>query len=91
MHIRTRDLKNRAEELLDNYDEAMIDDLIQLVIDELKGMTVEEIEDEDFWLGIIQSWSPQDPDEWSFDAVQSELDDIGDQKYEEEKDRRMGL
>jgi len=88
--MRTNQLKAAAEEYLSEYDEAMIYELLKMAKDELDGMTVEEI-DEDLWLGIFQSWNPQQPDEWAFDKVQSDLDDIADQKYEEEKDRQMGI
>jgi len=84
--MRTNQLKALAEDYLQEYDEAMIEDLLQIAKDELEGMTVEEI-DEDFWLGIFQSWNPQDPDEWAYEKVQSHLDDIGDQKYQEWKER----
>lgn len=86
----SRHIKNRACELMDEYDQAMIEDLLKMATDECDGMDVESI-DEDFWLGILQSWSPKDPSEWAFNQVQSEIDDYADAKYEEEKDRRMGL
>ena len=83
--MRTRDIKARAEEFESQYDEAMIEELVNMVRDELEGMSVDDI-DEDLWMGIFDSWELPDVGEWCFDKVQSELDDIGDQRYQQMKD-----
>ncbi len=88
--MKTRDIKARAEELLEGYDEAMIEDLVFMITDEVDGMVVEDIDD-DFILGLLSNWKGQlqDPGEWAFDAVQSEIETIEDQRYEEAKDQQM--
>jgi nitrate reductase assembly molybdenum cofactor insertion protein NarJ len=86
--MRTRDLKALAEEKLDGYDEAMIDDLLTAFKHELDGQVVEDVNEE--WIvEIFSNWQETTPlpFDWAYDEVQSELDDIGDQKYQEWKER----
>ena len=94
--MRTRDLKARAEELSVGYQEArdeefhvQFQDMFMRVIDTELGdeciltgtLTEDDVQ------GFIDSFDFPDEDTWSFDAVQSELDTIGDQKYQEWKER----
>ncbi len=90
MHIRTRDLKARAEELEDGYEEAKAEAFTREVTDEMEGMEVEEM-DIDFFQGCIDSFTFPDSGDWAWSQMESEIDEIGDQQYELEKDRRMGL
>ncbi len=90
MHIRTRDLKARAEELEDGYEEAKAEAFTREVTDEMEGMEVEEM-DIDFFQGCIDSFTFPDSGDWAWSQMESEIEEIGDQQYELEKDRRMGL
>ena len=91
-HIRTREIKARAEELLEGYQEARDEEFdiqfSQFMRDTLKD---NDIITEDDVQGFLDSFDFPDEDTWSFDAVQSELDDIGDQQMELARDREMGL
>ncbi len=87
--MRTKDLKARAEEFLAEYDEEMVEDLIQVIRDSLQGLTVEDISEDNIF-DDIQEWKSKLPEayNWAYDKVQSELDDIGDAKYQQMKDER---
>ncbi len=90
--MRTNQIKNRAIELLESgrYEEEKAEAFKQELNDYLEGVTVEEA-DIDFFQGFLDTFTFKDEDDWAFDAVQSELDDIGDQQHEQMRDERVGL
>ena len=84
---RTRDIKELIERKLEEYDTAMVQDLLDLAAEELDGISIEDL-DEDVWVGIFQSWTTKDPQQWAEDEVESDYDTHCDQLYEEYKDAR---
>ena len=88
MGYNTNRIKQRAEELAEGYEEARdeaFDEEFTFEFTEdgiLKFVTYDDIQ------GFLESFSFPSEGEWSMDKVQSELDDIGDQKYEQWKDER---
>ena len=92
--MRTRDFKARAEEFEDQYedarDEAFNDEfLIEFtpIFSKQYGMNLSNIITEEDVQGFLDSFTFPDEADWCADQVQSELDDIGDQKYQEWKER----
>ena len=85
--MRTNQLKARAEEFLAEYDEEMIDELQLRLIQYLEDLTVDDVDTLEI-TDIVDDWVSQLPEayDWAYDKVQSELDDIGDQKYQACKD-----
>ena len=86
----TNMMKERAEELLEGYEDAKAVAFMTELDGEMDGMDVSEM-DIDFFQGFIDSFTFADEGDWAFDAVQSELDDIGDQMHEQARDERCGL
>ena len=89
-------MKKRAEELAEGYqdarDEAFSDEFIDMfMLTDENGEVLMKTFTEDDIQGFLDSFTFPDEGDWAFDAVQSELDEIGDQKYEMLKDERMGL
>ena len=85
--MRTNQIKARAEELAEGYEEAKMEEFTNQLLDELDNMEFSEL-DSDFFQGLLDSFTFPDEWDWAFDAVQSELDDIGDQKYAQMRDER---
>ena len=83
--MRTRDIKARAEELADGYQEARDVEFNEQFRDMFSIES--EIITEDDLQGFLDSFTFPDEGDWAYDQVQSELDDIGDQKYQEYKER----
>jgi len=87
--MRTNQIKARAEELAEGYqdarDEAFNDEFYDEFTD--TGMLTTSLTEDDVQ-GFLDSFTFPDKWDWAFDAVQSELDDIGDQKYEQMRDER---
>ncbi len=90
-HIRTSELKRLAEEELDNYDNVMIEELQDQLKDYLDGISIEEVDSTEVY-ELIETWQAAlpDPGEWSFNQVESKMDDYNDQAYEEMKEERAG-
>ena len=96
MGYNTKRIKARAEELVEGYEDArdmaFNDEFKDMFMEHFVGKTLpHNTINEDDIQGFLDSFSFPDEDEWAFDQVQSELDDIGDQKMEEYKDGLMGL
>ena len=87
--MRTRDLKARAEEFLTEYDEEMVEELQDRLKQYLEDRTVDDVDTLEI-TDIVDDWVSQLPEayDWAYDKVQSELDDIGDAKYQQMKDER---
>jgi hypothetical protein len=85
-------MKARAEELLDGYEdarnEAFHDEFEDMFMSKTGGLL--QLTEDDVQ-GFLDSFTFPDEDEWAFDQVQSELDDIADAKYEQMRDERMGI
>jgi hypothetical protein len=84
-------IKQRAEELAEGYeearDEAFNEEFRDFLCDEEFVMNSEQITYDDIQ-GFLDNFTFPDEGEWSCDKAQSELDDIGDQQYEQWKDER---
>ncbi len=87
--MRTNQWKAKAEEYEDKYDDEMVEDLENQLLDYLKDMTVDEVSSEDVE-ELVVNWKDALPEigQWCFDQVQSEIDTINDQRYEEAKEER---
>ncbi len=85
--MRTRDIKARAEMYVEDYDEEMIDDLNYMLSGYINGKEAEDIDSTEIY-EIVEHWNMKRPEpwDWAYDKVTSELDDIGDQKYQAMKD-----
>ncbi len=88
MGYNTNRIKERAEEFESQYHKAMTDELEEQIGTYLDGREAEYVSTEDIE-EIVVNWKDALPEigDWCFDKVQSELDDIGDMKYEESRDR----
>ena len=82
--MRTNQIKARAEELLEGYQDARDEEFNNQLRDLMDGIVVSE----DDVQGLIDSFTFPEENDWAFDAVQSEIEDIGDQKYMQYKDER---
>jgi len=92
MGISSRQIKNRAIELLDDYDDAMDEKFSDEFRDFIKPMLADnDIITEADIQGFIDSFEYPNENDWAFDKVDAELADIGDQQMELERDRKMGL
>ena len=91
-HIRTRDIKARAEELLEGYDDAMDEKFNEEFRDafseHFKENQIEGIITYDDVQGFIDSFEQPDEYKWAYDKVNSEIDDMADQAHEEARDER---
>ncbi len=87
--MRTNQIKARAEEFVESgeYEEEKAEAFKQELNDYLDSMTVEDM-DIDFFQGFLDTFSFPDEDDWAYNKVQAELDDIGDQMYEQMRDER---
>ena len=83
--MRTRDIKARAEELANGYQEARDIEFNEQFRDMFSIES--EIITEDDLQGFLDNFTFPEEGDWAYDQVQSELDDIGDQRYQEWKDR----
>lgn len=84
-------MKVRAEELSEGYQEARDDAFNDEFVDFITGTPTDVKLTEDDVQGFLDSFDFEDEDEWAFNEVQSELDDIGDALHEQRRDERMGL
>ncbi len=87
-HIRTRDKKAMAEQYAEGYDEDMIDDLKTIIWDYLDGQEAQDVDAMEIH-EIVEKWRADMPEvfDYAFDKVESVIDDIGDQRMEEERER----
>ena len=90
MHIRTRDMKARAEELSEGYQEARDEEFTSQFLEEfpesrieINGITEDDIQ------GFLDSFTFEDEADWAWSKMESEIDDIGDQMHEQARDERM--
>ena len=95
-HIRTSEIKARAEELAEGYQDAKDEefdnqfrDMFSSYFNTKLGMHLSVTEDD--VQGLMDSFDFPDENTWAFDQVSSELDDIGDQAMEQARDEAMGL
>lgn len=89
-HIRTRDIKARAEELLEQYPDAMEEKFNEEFRHNFKDyffgkgieetITIEEIQE------FLDNYDEPDEDSWAYDQVNSEIDDMADAYYQMKKD-----
>lgn len=47
--------------------------------------------DQETFMGIVTNFTLEDVNDWCWNKVNNEIADIGDQKYEEQRDREMGI
>jgi len=87
MGYNTNRLKERAMEFEEQYDEEMIEDLIEKIKESLDGQEASGIYSTELE-ELITEWRDSLPDinEWCWDKVNSELDEIGDQQRDLERD-----
>ena len=88
---RTRDMKARAEQLSEGYQDAKDYEFNEQFTNFITGTPASQPLTEEDVQGFLDSFTFPDETEWSWNEMESELDDIDDQRYEEEKDRKMGL
>ena len=88
MGINSRRIKDRAIELSEGYEDAMDDKFNDEFTDFLKtcNFPQEQITQDDIQ-GFMDSFTTPDEMDWAFEQVDNELADIGDQKYQEWKER----
>jgi hypothetical protein len=86
--MRTRDIKARAEELLEGYDEARAEAFYEEFEDMFVVNGALAPINEDDVQGFIDSFTFPDEDEWAYDQVENEIADIEDQRYQQMKDER---
>ncbi len=89
--MRTRDLKAAAEAHLENFDAFMEEKFDEEFRDFMgqfythgglhANITYDDIQ------GFMDSFETPDENEWAMEKVQSELDDVGDQQMEQERER----
>jgi len=85
-----RQMKDRACELSEGYEEARDDafndefrDMFKHCFDKSNlVLTYDDVQ------GFLDSFTFQEEGEWAMDQAQNELEDIGDQQYEQWKDER---
>ena len=89
LKMRTRDLKARAEELACNYDEARDEafneefaDMFASKLGFILDVTYDDVQ------GFLDSFTFDEENDWAMDQAQNELEEIGDQQYEQWKDER---
>ena len=88
----TNKIKDRACELSEGYEEARdeafneeFQEFVSYIKDArvcLSKMTYDDVQ------GFLDSFTFPDEGDWAMDQAQNELDDIGDQKYEQWRDER---
>ena len=84
-----KQIKDRAKELAEGYQDAkdveFHEQFCNLIVE---NDNFEHVWTEDCLTGFIESFTFPDEADWAADAVQAELDDIGDAKHEQAKDER---
>ena len=75
----------------DGYQEARDEKFNSQFNDFLEELSINEPTTEDDVQGFIDSFTFPDEDQWCADEYESRRDSFEDAKYEEEKERRMGL
>jgi len=88
--MNSRRIKDRACELAEGYEKARADEFRTQLTDEMEGMEVDEM-DIDFFQGFLDSFNFQDENDWALDQAEDEYADAQEAKYEEYRDRKMGL
>ena len=87
--MRTRDMKARAEESLEEYDQARTEEFNNQFVNFLKSCNFpQEQVDEDDIQGFMDSFQFPDEYEWAYDQAYSEYEDAQDAKYQQMKDER---
>lgn len=91
--MRTRDIKARAEELSigyeDAYNEAFDKEFQDFIFPQGVNTNIAKLSfTKDDIQGFMDSFTFPDEGDWALDQVQSEIEDIGDQKYEQMRDER---
>ena len=86
----SRRIKDRACELAEGYEEARDYEFNEQFKDFIKELQKEpdELITEDDLQGFLDSFTFPEEGDWAMDKAQNELDDIGDQKYEQWRDER---
>ena len=89
----SKKIKDRAIEISesDDYQKARDDAFDDQFRDFVSETKFPECITEDDVQGFLDSFTFDDEDEWAMNKACNEVDDYYDAKYEEEKDRRMGL
>jgi len=101
MGINSKQIKERAMEICESndYQEARDEELTQqfqdfisdiVTINKYKECEITKITEDDLQ-GFIDSFTFPDENDWCMEKACGEVDDYYDAKYEEEKDRKMGL
>ncbi len=75
------------EEVEEGYQDARDEEFNEQLIHFMDGTpaTEEDIQ------GFMDSFTFPDPSSWCYDKVMADLDEIGDQQYEQMRDERCGL
>jgi len=82
-------IKSRACELSEGYEEARDEAFNEEFTDEFKEqMLNKQIITYDDIQGFLDSFTFQEEGDWAMDKALSELEEIGDQQYEQWKDER---
>ena len=85
----TNQIKNRACELSEGYEEARDEAFSEELIDFLKPIFADnDVITYDDIQGFLDSFSFDEEGDWAMSKALSELDDIGDQQYEQMRDER---
>jgi len=89
MGMNSRQIKDRACELSEGYEEArdyeFNEQFRDFIAANLEDNTVFE---EDDIRGFLESFTFPEEGDWAMDQAMNELEDIGDQKYEQWRDER---
>ena len=93
MGINSKRIKERAIEICesDDYQLAKDEEFHEYFCKEIDESTKEFIWTEEEVQELINNFTFPDEDEWCMEKACGEVDDYYDAKYEEEKDRKMGL
>jgi hypothetical protein len=87
----TKALCDEYEELYDAYQAARDRDFHEAFTDFMQAIEPEETITEDLVRGFLESFTFPDKAEWYTSECISHIDDYYEQKYEEQKDERVGL
>ncbi len=87
--MRTRNYKAKLEEYEKQYQEARDEEFNDQFVDFITGTPTDDKLTEDDVQGFLDSFTFPDEVDWCADQLQSEIDTIGDQKYQEWKERNI--